>query len=145
MSDVQEMVVGRDEAIYFYDSTGRGPCFAYDTPKSSLTWFKSNYLVIVSPPVTTTSHLSSAARPALSFSAKRNAMSEFTKVTIFDTANKFIAYVGTFVGGIRGVFCEWNSVWIVGMDGKVNIFIYTYILKMIDWPYVIYKFTHMFL
>ncbi|KAI7856217.1 hypothetical protein BDC45DRAFT_581080 [Circinella umbellata] len=119
MSDLQEMVVGRDEAIYFYDSTGRGPCFAYDTPKSSLTWFKSNYLVIVSPPVTTTSQLSSAARPALSFSSKRNAMSEFTKVTIFDTANKFIAYVGTFVGGIRSVFCEWNSVWVVGMDGKV--------------------------
>ncbi|KAI9491576.1 hypothetical protein BDB00DRAFT_766754 [Zychaea mexicana] len=120
MSDVQEMVVGRDEAIYFYDSTGRGPCFAYDTPKSSLTWFKANYLVIVSPPVTTTTHLSSPARSALSFSPKRSAMNELTKVTIFDTANKFIAYVGTFVGGIRGVFCEWNSVWIVGMDGKVH-------------------------
>ncbi|KAI9272896.1 hypothetical protein BDA99DRAFT_545733 [Phascolomyces articulosus] len=119
MSDVQEMVVGRDEAIYFYDSTGRGPCFAYDTPKSSLTWFKSNYLVIVSPPVTTTSHLGGSSRTSLSFGPKRNAMSEFTKVTIFDTANKFIAYVGTFVGGIRGIFCEWNSVWIVGMDGKV--------------------------
>ncbi|KAI8144964.1 hypothetical protein BJV82DRAFT_644062 [Fennellomyces sp. T-0311] len=120
MSDVQEMVVGRDEAIYFYDSTGRGPCFAYDTPKSSLTWFKSNYLVIVSPPVTTSTHLSSATRSTLSFGPKRNAaVSELTKITIFDTANKFIAYVGTFVGGIRGVFCEWNSVWIVGMDGKV--------------------------
>ena len=62
MNDQQEMVVGRDEAIYLYDPTGRGPCFAYDTPKSSLTWFKSSYLVIVSPPVTTSTHLSSGAR-----------------------------------------------------------------------------------
>ncbi|CDH55166.1 vacuolar membrane protein [Lichtheimia corymbifera JMRC:FSU:9682] len=120
MSDSQEMVVGRDEAIYFYDSTGRGQCFAYDTPKSSMTWFKSNCLVIVSPPVTTSTQLSSASRSSLPFSPKRNsALSELTKVTIFDTTNKFIAFLGTFVGGIRGVFCEWNSVWIVGTDGKI--------------------------
>ncbi|KAI9312216.1 hypothetical protein BX666DRAFT_1866701 [Dichotomocladium elegans] len=120
MSDSQEMVVGRDEAIYFYDSTGRGQCFAYDSPKSSMTWFKSNYLVIVSPPVTTTSNILSSGRSTLGFSSGRGSpMNELTKVTIFDTANKFIAFVGTFVGDIRGVFCEWNSVWIVGTDGKV--------------------------
>ncbi|CEP09879.1 hypothetical protein [Parasitella parasitica] len=119
MNDQQEMVVGRDEAIYLYDPTGRGPCFAYDTPKSSLTWFKSSYLVIVSPPVTTSAHLSSGARASLNFNPKRTSTSELTKIAIFDTANKFVAYVGTFLGGIRGLFCEWNSIWIVGMDGKL--------------------------
>ncbi|KAF7729543.1 hypothetical protein EC973_004217 [Apophysomyces ossiformis] len=120
MSDAQEMVVGRDEAIYLYDLTGRGPCFAYDTPKSSMMWFKSHYLVIISPPVTTSSHLSSAARASFNFGPNRNgATNELTKLTIFDTANKFVAYSGTFIGGIRGVFCEWNSIWVVGMDGKV--------------------------
>ncbi|KAI9350402.1 hypothetical protein BD770DRAFT_157922 [Pilaira anomala] len=119
MNDAQEMVVGRDEAIYLYDPTGRGPCFAYDTPKSSLTWFKSSYLVIVSPPVTTSTHLSSGARASLSFNPKRTSTNELTKIAIFDTANKFVAYVGTFLGGIRGIFCEWNSIWVVGMDGKL--------------------------
>ncbi|KAI8055580.1 uncharacterized protein B0P05DRAFT_479330 [Gilbertella persicaria] len=119
MNDQQEMVVGRDEAIYLYDPTGRGPCFAYDTPKSSLTWFKSNYLVIVSPPVMTSAQLSSGARASLSLNAKRSSTNELTKIAIFDTANKFVAYVGTFLGGIRGVFCEWNSIWIVGTDGKL--------------------------
>ncbi|KAI9033781.1 hypothetical protein CLU79DRAFT_725381 [Phycomyces nitens] len=119
MSDAQEMVVGRDEAIYLYDPTGRGPCFAYDTPKSSLTWFKSNYLVIVSPPVTTSTQLSSATRASFNFKSTSGGTTELTKVTIFDTANKFVAYVGTFIGGVRGVFCEWNAVWIVGMDGKI--------------------------
>ncbi|KAI8878575.1 vacuolar protein sorting-associated protein 11 [Backusella circina FSU 941] len=121
MNDQQEMIVGRDEAIYLYDPTGRGPCFAYDTPKSSLTWFKSSYLVIISPPVmtSTTSNLSSAARS--SFNSKRisSSTSELTKIAIFDTANKFLAYTGTFLGGVRGVFCEWNSVWVIGMDGKL--------------------------
>lgn len=114
------MVVGRDEAMYFYDSTGRGPCFAFDTPKSSLTWFKSNYLVIVSPPVTTSTQISSAARSSLSFGKRNTNVNELTKVTVFDTANKFVAYIGTFVGGIRGIFCEWGSIWIAGMDGKVR-------------------------
>ncbi|KAG1200156.1 hypothetical protein G6F70_004303 [Rhizopus microsporus] len=119
MNDQQEIVIGRDEAIYFYDPTGRGPCFAYDTPKSSLTWFKSNYLVIVSPPVTTSS---AGTRSSLHFnSSKRTIASsnELTKVAIFDTANKFIAHVGTFMGGIRGIFCEWNSIWIACTDGRL--------------------------
>ncbi|RCH86360.1 hypothetical protein CU098_007001, partial [Rhizopus stolonifer] len=122
MNDQQEMVVGRDEAIYLYDPTGRGPCFAYDTPKSSLTWFKSNYLVIVSPPVMTSTQLSTGARASLHFGSPRRTIAnsnELTKIAIFDTANKFIAHVGTFMGGIRGVFCEWNSVWVVGTDGKL--------------------------
>lgn len=124
MNDQQEMVVGRDEAIYLYDPTGRGPCFAYDTPKSSLTWFKSNYLVIVSPPVMTSTQLSTGARASLHFGSPRRTIAnsnELTKIAIFDTANKFIAHVGTFMGGIRGVFCEWNSVWVVGTDGKVRL------------------------
>ncbi|ORE02913.1 hypothetical protein BCV72DRAFT_40818 [Rhizopus microsporus var. microsporus] len=119
MNDQQEIVIGRDEAIYFYDPTGRGPCFAYDTPKSSLTWFKSNYLVIVSPPVTTSS---AGTRSSLHFnSSKRTIASsnELTKVAIFDTANKFIAHVGTFMGGIRGIFCEWNSIWVACTDGRL--------------------------
>ncbi|KAI7907015.1 uncharacterized protein BX663DRAFT_494525 [Cokeromyces recurvatus] len=119
MNDQQEMVVGRDEAIYLYDPTGRGPCFAYDSPKFSLTWFKSNYLIIVSPPITTSTHFSTGNRSPFNFSSKRISANELTKIAIFDTANKFVAYVGTFVGGIRGVFCEWNSIWVVGMDGKL--------------------------
>ncbi|ORX60289.1 hypothetical protein DM01DRAFT_1361468 [Hesseltinella vesiculosa] len=102
MNDTQEMVVGRDEAIYFYDPTGRGPCLAYDSPKSYLLWFKSNYLIIVSPPTNA---------PARS--------NDLSKITVFDTINKFVAYSGTFSGGIRGVFCEWNAIWIVGHDSKL--------------------------
>jgi hypothetical protein len=67
--------------------------------------------------MTSTSNLSSAARS--SYSKRMSSTSELTKIAIFDTANKFLAYTGTFLGGVRGVFCEWNSVWVVGMDGKL--------------------------
>ncbi|KAI8328773.1 hypothetical protein BC941DRAFT_444279 [Chlamydoabsidia padenii] len=120
MTDTQDMVIGKDEAVYLYDPTGRGPCFAYDTPKSSLVWFKSHYLMIISPPVITSTQLSTPSRTSIGVNTNRTSgTSDLTKVTIFDTANKFVAYVGTFTGGIRGIFCEWNALWVVGLDGKL--------------------------
>ncbi|CAG8480604.1 10621_t:CDS:10 [Diversispora eburnea] len=117
MSDTtHEMVVAKDEAIYFYGPEGRGPCFAYDGAKSSVTWFKSN-LIIVSPPVSQPTRLTTASRSGNS--SQPSVPYEFTKVTIFDTANKFIAYMGTFSHGVRTITCEWGGIYILGMDGKL--------------------------
>ncbi|RHZ69860.1 hypothetical protein Glove_277g41 [Diversispora epigaea] len=117
MSDTtHEMVVAKDEAIYFYGPEGRGPCFAYDGAKSSVTWFKSN-LIIVSPPVSQPTRVATASRSGSS--SQPPVPYEFTKVTIFDTANKFIAYMGTFSHGVRTITCEWGGIYILGMDGKL--------------------------
>lgn len=128
MNDNQDMILGRDEAIYQYDNTGRGPCFAYESPKTSLKWFKSTYLIITSPPLSSTVP---SYRPGSSGTANINftrqpgqqvSSSDLTKLTIFDTANKFVAYKDSFIGGIRGVVCEWGAIWIFGLDNKVCIF-----------------------
>ncbi|CAG8553416.1 4440_t:CDS:10 [Paraglomus brasilianum] len=114
MNDItHEMIIARDEAIYFYGPEGRGPCYFYEGAKASVSWFKSN-LVIVSPPVTQPARVASAR--ALSSSA---APLEYTKVAIFDTANKFIAYTGNFSQGVRTVTSEWGAVFVLGMDGKL--------------------------
>ena len=81
--------------------------------KSGLTWFKSN-LIIVSPPAQQSTRYSTG-----SSLQNNNSPFELTKVTIFDTANKFIAYVGTFSHGVRTICCEWGGIYILGMDGKV--------------------------
>ncbi|KAG2183841.1 hypothetical protein INT44_008852 [Umbelopsis vinacea] len=125
MSDSQDMILGRDEAIYQYDSTGRGPCFAYESPKTSLTWFKSTYLIITSPPLSSTvpSYRPGSARTAnINFQpqpGQQTSSSDLTRLTIFDTANKFVAFKDSFIGGIRGVVCEWGSIWIFGLDNKI--------------------------
>ena len=41
------MVMGKDEAVYFYSSEERGPCYGFDGVKHHLNWFRS-YLIIVS-------------------------------------------------------------------------------------------------
>ncbi|KAG9302922.1 hypothetical protein G9A89_022339 [Geosiphon pyriformis] len=121
MSDVtHDMVIARDEAIYFYTSDGRGPCFVYEGSKTSMIWFKS-YLIIVSPPVSQPKKLTALTRPALSLgpTTKPSTPYELTKVTIFDTVNRFIAYVGNFSQGVRTITCEWGAVFLLGMDGKL--------------------------
>ncbi|CAJ0917873.1 15148_t:CDS:10 [Entrophospora sp. SA101] len=86
MSDTtHEMVVAKDEAIYFYGPDGRGSCFAYD-----VTWFKS-YLIIVAPPVSQPTRLTTTTRSALSI------------------LPGIIAYMGTFSYGVRTITCEWGE------------------------------------
>ncbi|CAJ0856099.1 292_t:CDS:10, partial [Entrophospora sp. SA101] len=96
MSDTtHEMVVAKDEAIYFYGPDGRGSCFAYD-----VTWFKS-YLIIVAPPVSQPTRLTTTTRSALSI------------------LPGIIAYMGTFSYGVRTITCEWGGIYILGMDSKM--------------------------
>ncbi|CAG8460462.1 14103_t:CDS:10 [Acaulospora morrowiae] len=117
-----EMVVAKDEAIYFYGPEGRGSCYAYEGAKSFVTWFKSN-LIIVSPPASQPTRLTASTRSALSINpgnpSQQFAPYELTKVTIFDTTNRFIAYMGTFSPGVRTITCEWGGIYILGMDGKL--------------------------
>ncbi|KAF9158723.1 hypothetical protein DFQ26_007306 [Actinomortierella ambigua] len=104
-----ELAVARDEAIFLYGPDGRGPAFAFQGPKTYITFFKS-YLVSVSP-------LSLPYRGfGLNSSVPAN---DTTKLTIIDTANKFVAYTATFPLGIRSVICEWGSIYIVENGGKV--------------------------
>ncbi|SRR6266540_4624106 len=90
--------------------------------KSAVTWFKSN-LIIVSPPASQPARLTATTRNGLSLQSNNTSQIsvpfELTKVTIFDTANKFIAYMGTFSHGVRTICCEWGGIYILGMDGKV--------------------------
>ncbi|KAG0447402.1 hypothetical protein HPP92_028368 [Vanilla planifolia] len=46
MSDRLDLVIGRPEAVYFYEVDGRGPCWAFDGEKKLLGWFRG-YLVCI--------------------------------------------------------------------------------------------------
>jgi hypothetical protein len=39
-------VVGRPEAVYFYEVDGRGPCWAFEGSKQVVAWFRG-YLVVI--------------------------------------------------------------------------------------------------
>ncbi|KAI0271206.1 hypothetical protein BGY98DRAFT_1126715 [Russula aff. rugulosa BPL654] len=114
-----DMVVARDEAIYICGAENRGSSYAYEGPKTSV-HIHLNYLVIVSPPLT--ANATSASATIRSFAARNVGASgtEVTKVTVFDLENKFVAHNEAFVEGVREVFSQWGSIYVLSNDGKLS-------------------------
>ncbi|KAG0044794.1 hypothetical protein BGZ83_009928 [Gryganskiella cystojenkinii] len=111
----QELAIARDEAIFFYGADGRGPAYAFDGPKTFISFYKS-YLVLVSPP-----NITSAASRHFGVNSAALSANDTTRLTVIDTVNKFTAYQATFAHGIRSVICEWGSIYIVENGGKASL------------------------
>eukprot|EP00027_Filamoeba_sp_ATCC50430_P018912 CAMPEP_0168579026 /NCGR_PEP_ID=MMETSP0413-20121227/21645_1 /TAXON_ID=136452 /ORGANISM="Filamoeba nolandi, Strain NC-AS-23-1" /LENGTH=897 /DNA_ID=CAMNT_0008612909 /DNA_START=77 /DNA_END=2766 /DNA_ORIENTATION=- len=97
MSDEQDIIVGRKEAVYFYEADGRGPCFAFDGDKKLLGWFRG-YLVVVNQ---------DAQNP------------KFNSLIIYDLKNKFIAYSENTSMAITHVVSEWGLIYVFCAGGKI--------------------------
>ena len=41
------MIIGRPEAVYFYEVDGRGPCWAFEGEKKLLGWFRGYLLCVI--------------------------------------------------------------------------------------------------
>ncbi|KAI0672642.1 hypothetical protein C8Q78DRAFT_1137233 [Trametes maxima] len=113
-----EIVVARDEAIYLCGTESRGPCYAYEGPKSSI-YTHRNYIVIVSPPFTPSA--SAASATVRNFVAKNSSPpgADITKLTVFDPENQYVAHSGTFTDGVREVFSAWGKLYVLSNDGKL--------------------------
>ncbi|WVW84968.1 hypothetical protein I302_107004 [Kwoniella bestiolae CBS 10118] len=129
-SQKKEMIVARDEAIYLYSNEGRGACYAYEGPKSSIAVYNHN-LIIISPPFYPSANSASAtvrhyvskqanATTSSEGSATSTSSSDISKVTIFDLQNKLVSYSGTYRDGVREVFCQWGGIFVYGGNSKLT-------------------------
>ena len=107
-------ILGRKDAIYFYQNDGRGPCLAFENEKLILHWFKG-YLIVVSKEslpfsVNLTDSVDSAmvGRPD----------SEKHICTIYDIRNKYIAFSATF-SSINQIFAEWGYIFVLLDNGRL--------------------------
>lgn len=93
----QDLVIATEDAIMLYGDDGRGPTFALPGSKSSIQWLKSYFAI----------------------AAQADAAQELSRLTIFDSENKFIAYAGSFPEGVRGIVSEWGELIVVTYEGKL--------------------------
>lgn len=95
-----QFVIGRSDALYFYQPDGRGPCLAFEGDKTKVLWFR-NYLVVASRDTKTLARQGGVAN-----------------LTIYDIQNKFTAYSAPFPD-IVDIISEWGSLFIVSTDNKI--------------------------
>jgi vacuolar protein sorting-associated protein 11 len=112
----RDVVVGREDGIYYYGLHGRGPVFAFEGPKQSTTIFK-DYIAVVSPPQTKSVGRGAPMR-ALGYGSSDDPFSSST-FTILNTDLKFIAHQESISSQIRFILMEWGDLFLITLDGKI--------------------------
>lgn len=102
-----QFVIGRSDAVYFYQPDGRGPCLAFEGRKTILHWFRG-YLVVVTKDNKTMPRQIAGEGTARMMDI----------VTVYDIQNKFIAYSAP-VPEVVDVIQEWGSLYVLGGDRKL--------------------------
>lgn len=106
-SQDNQLVIGRQDAVYFYQPDGRGPCLAFEGVKLQLHWFRG-YLIVVGK--------DNKAMPRAPVMGPHGM--EMNTVTVYDIQNKFIAYSAPYPEVID-VMCESGSIFIFTGDRKL--------------------------
>lgn len=114
----RDVVVGREDGIYYYGLHGRGPVYAFEGPKQSITIFK-DYIAVVSPPQTKSVGRGPPVR-SLGFGTSDDPFSSST-FTVLNTDLKFIAHQESISSQIRFVVMEWGDLFLITLEGKVCI------------------------
>ncbi|KAI8007487.1 hypothetical protein LOK49_LG07G02654 [Camellia lanceoleosa] len=92
MSDRLELIIGRDEAVYFYEVDGRGPCWAFEGEKKFLGWFRGYLLCVIAD--------------------QRSGKNTFN---IYDLKNRLIAH-SLVVKEVSQMLCEWGNIILIMAD-----------------------------
>ncbi|KAJ0054325.1 hypothetical protein Pint_01859 [Pistacia integerrima] len=95
MSDRSELIIGRPEAVYFYDVDGRGPCWAFEGEKRFLGWFRGYLLCVIAD--------------------QRNDKNIFN---VYDLKNRLIAH-SLVVKKVSHMLCEWGNIILILADKSV--------------------------
>ncbi|KAK2754845.1 hypothetical protein FQN54_006738 [Arachnomyces sp. PD_36] len=109
-----DVVIAREDAIYSYGSGGRGPSYAFDSPKTSINVFRE-YVAVVCPP-------QSASKSDTIRSFGGNQVDDIfntSTFTLLDTDMKFVAHSESLVSGVKKIFIEWGDLFLVTTDRKI--------------------------
>jgi hypothetical protein len=118
-SDTGDIVVARDDAIYYYGVEGRGPCIGCEGPKS-LVGIYGDYIALVSPPATSNSSLKSSNLRSFG-GPQADEIFNTSTFTLLDTDLKFIAHSESLVSEVRALFVIWGDLFTLTQNGKVRI------------------------
>ncbi|CAH9109800.1 unnamed protein product [Cuscuta europaea] len=95
MTDRSELIIGRREAVYFYEVDGRGPCWAFEGEKKLLGWFRGYLLCVIAD--------------------QRTGKNTFY---VYDLKNRLIAH-SVVINEVSHMLCEWGNIILIMEDKSV--------------------------
>ncbi|CAK96885.1 uncharacterized protein An11g00940 [Aspergillus niger] len=113
--DTGDVLVAREDAIYTYGPHGRGPSYAFESRKDSITTFK-DYVALVCPPRDTTAKPDTLRNMGV---GQADDIFKTTTFTLLDTDLKFIAHSESLVSSVKNIFVEWGDLFLLTTDGKL--------------------------
>ena len=129
-----DIVVARDDAIYYYTIDGRGPPRAYDAPKSLVSVY-GDYVALVSPASQLGSGggsgngggnngagAASRRRLGASVAATADALFNTSTFALLETDLKVVAHSETLLSPVKAVFNLWGGLCVLTLDGKVRLY-----------------------
>jgi len=112
----RDIIIARDDAIYYYGLHGRGASYNLDGHKTLLTTYKDYICAVVS------SSTSSISRSTLGGYAGTQAIDPNggSTLMILNTDFNFIAHTETLPVQIKNCFTGWGELHVLTLDGKVS-------------------------
>ena len=111
-----DIIVAREDAIYYYGANGRGPSYAFDGPKKTIKIYKE-YVGVVCPP--------RVAQVSKSKTYRRLGGGEIDELfssssfTLIDTDLKYVAHSEALPAQVKEVFVEWSELFLLTVEGKL--------------------------
>ena len=115
--DTKDLIVARDDGIYYYGPNGRGVNFTFDGPKRMIATFK-DYVGLVCPPRVAQVSKSKAYRRL--GGSEMDDLFSTSSFNLLETDLRYIAYTESLPSQVKTVFSEWGELFLLTVDGKVS-------------------------
>ncbi|ROW06927.1 hypothetical protein VMCG_04113 [Cytospora schulzeri] len=114
-----DIVVARDDAIYYYTLEGRGPPRAYESPKELVTVYQ-HYVGIVSPPASAPSMRDPDSIRRRFGGTTADVIFSASTFSLLEPDLKVVAHTETLISKVLGVFELWGDLYTLTQDGKIQ-------------------------
>ena len=114
-----EIVVAREDALYYYTMDGRGPPRAYETPKSRVEVY-GEYVALVCPPE---DRPGAEAGMGRRFGGAADALFSASSFVLLEPELRVVAHTQSLISPVKALFQIWGDLFMMTQDGKVRMLI----------------------
>lgn len=112
----KDVIVARDDAIYYYGLHGRGSCYSCDGKKQSLHTHKDYITLLVS---SSTSSIAKSTLGAFGVNPTSDSYQAST-ILILNPDFHYLAYTGRLSKTVKSCFSAWGDFFVLTLDGQVG-------------------------